>query len=253
MKRLKRLRPFAVRAFPLFLLIGYFLSYEPRWSLLPWSFVVYFFLGVIGIEIGFHRYFSHQSFKTDQLREGILLVLGSLAGLGSPLQFVHNHRKHHRYADTVDDPHSPHILPKWRVLFLFLQKSRFIPELVGDFSKRSFHRLLHRHYWKAHLGLSLLWFILSPDYAVFLFLIPVELVRLAVGLVNTWGHGAWSGYRNFVRSERSQNVGILNVVVFGAAYHNNHHENPSQNDTAVMKSEWDGADWIVRNVFQKTQ
>ena len=64
-------------------------------------------LGVIGIEIGLHRYFSHKSFRATKPMSVMLAILGSMGGMGPIFYWVHYHRRHHQHSDTEKDPHSP--------------------------------------------------------------------------------------------------------------------------------------------------
>jgi len=61
-----------------------------------------------GITIGYHRLFTHRSFKTPRWCAATLAVLGSMAVEGSVLHWVAVHRKHHQHSDDHGDPHSPH-------------------------------------------------------------------------------------------------------------------------------------------------
>ena len=70
----------------------------------------------LGITVGFHRLFTHRSFKTSRPVRAALAVLGSMAVEGPVIEWVSTHRKHHSYSDAPGDPHSPHLddLPGWR-------------------------------------------------------------------------------------------------------------------------------------------
>src|SRR5687767_14572916 len=61
-----------------------------------------------GITVGFHRLFVHRSFETYTWVKFIWAVLGSMAVQGPLLQWVAMHRRHHRYSDLREDPHTPH-------------------------------------------------------------------------------------------------------------------------------------------------
>ncbi len=63
----------------------------------------------LGITVGYHRLFTHRSFKTTRAVRALLAVLGSMAVEGPLLEWVASHRKHHRFSDRAGDPHSPHI------------------------------------------------------------------------------------------------------------------------------------------------
>jgi stearoyl-CoA desaturase (Delta-9 desaturase) len=66
-----------------------------------------YLLTMTGIELGFHRYFSHRTFETTRPIRALLLILGSMAGQGSALLWSAVHRWHHAHTDTPGDLHSP--------------------------------------------------------------------------------------------------------------------------------------------------
>ena len=70
----------------------------------------------LGITVGYHRLFTHRSFKTTRTVRALLAVLGSMAVEGPVIEWVATHRKHHRFSDHAGDPHSPHVdqAPGWR-------------------------------------------------------------------------------------------------------------------------------------------
>jgi stearoyl-CoA desaturase (delta-9 desaturase) len=63
----------------------------------------------LGVTVGFHRLFTHRSFKTTRALRALFAVLGSMAIEGPVLLWVATHRKHHRFSDGPGDPHSPHL------------------------------------------------------------------------------------------------------------------------------------------------
>src|SRR4051795_9686351 len=82
-------------------------------SLLGWSdlivFAIMYVLTGFGVTVGFHRLFTHRSFKTRPAVRAILAVLGSVAIEGPVISWVADHRKHHAFSDRPGDPHSPHV------------------------------------------------------------------------------------------------------------------------------------------------
>ena len=70
----------------------------------------------LGITVGYHRLFTHRSFKTGRTVRALLAVCGSMAVEGPVIEWVSTHRKHHRFSDHSGDPHSPHVdqAPGWR-------------------------------------------------------------------------------------------------------------------------------------------
>src|SRR5689334_10483997 len=72
-------------------------------------FAVMYLLTGLGITLGYHRLFTHRSFKTTRGVRAALAVLGSMAVQGSVVEWTATHSKHHAYSDQPGDPHSPHV------------------------------------------------------------------------------------------------------------------------------------------------
>ncbi len=58
-------------------------------------------------ELGYHRYFSHRSFKTSRAFQFVMALMATSSTQKGVLWWAANHRHHHRYSDTEDDLHSP--------------------------------------------------------------------------------------------------------------------------------------------------
>ena len=85
-----------------YLWINPFTTFDLLYILIGW-----FLLAGVGIEVFYHRYISHTSFKTYRLVEILGYTFGILAGRGSPTEWAAVHRTHHKFADTDLDPHNP--------------------------------------------------------------------------------------------------------------------------------------------------
>ncbi len=68
--------------------------------------ILYLLIGH-GVSIGFHRLLAHKAFIPCRSLKIALVMLGSMAFEGGPIGWVASHRRHHVFADTADDPHSP--------------------------------------------------------------------------------------------------------------------------------------------------
>src|ERR1041385_7134357 len=71
-------------------------------------FVAFYAATIIGVEVGYHRYFSHGAFKCGTPMRVALAVLGSMSFQGPVIWWAASHRRHHKYSDRPQDPHSPH-------------------------------------------------------------------------------------------------------------------------------------------------
>ena len=69
--------------------------------------VVFYVVSGLGITVGYHRLFTHCSFKANRPLRVALAVAGSLAVEGPVIRWVADHRRHHAFSDREGDPHSP--------------------------------------------------------------------------------------------------------------------------------------------------
>src|SRR5436190_24274446 len=107
----------------------------------------YAFTG-LGITVGFHRLFTHRSFRATAPARIALAVAGSMAVEGSVIAWCATHRRHHAFADQYGDPHSPHlaraagvkgvVLGLWHAHFGWLlgpersDPNEWTPDLMAD-------------------------------------------------------------------------------------------------------------------------
>jgi stearoyl-CoA desaturase (delta-9 desaturase) len=94
---------------PIFVICGvviYSLQYGWGWkeSILA---IVTYYMANISVGIGSHRLWSHGSYKTKPWVELILMIINSGTIQGPILAWASDHKKHHAYADTDKDPHTP--------------------------------------------------------------------------------------------------------------------------------------------------
>src|SRR5690242_14447343 len=100
-----------------------------------------------GVTVGFHRYFTHGSFKARRWVRVALAVAGSLAIEGPVIRWVSDHRRHHAFSDKDGDPHSPwrygtdakslakglwHAHIGWLFDVEQTNQERFAPDLLAD-------------------------------------------------------------------------------------------------------------------------
>src|SRR5438309_10384887 len=116
------------------------------WRDLVIAFVMYAISGH-GITVGYHRYFTHGSFKARRWVRVALAVAGSLAIEGPVIRWVADHRRHHAFSDKDGDPHSPsrygenfgalckglwHAHIGWLFDIEQTDQKRFAPDLLED-------------------------------------------------------------------------------------------------------------------------
>ena len=220
-------------------------------GVLSWFDLVAFgFLYVVtlmGVTVGYHRLFTHRSFRTNALVRGTFAVMGSMAVEGSVIAWASNHRKHHAFADRDGDPHSPHtdhgdgILGAVRGLahahfgwlLAYGQRAaprRFARDLLADPLLRAIDRTFI--VWVA-VGLALPfafgWLVGGTIDAALTALLWGGAVRIFVlhhmtYSINSLCH--FFGRRPFPTTDESRNLAWLALPTFGESWHNNHHAYP---------------------------
>jgi stearoyl-CoA desaturase (delta-9 desaturase) len=210
--------------------------------------VMYVLTGV-GITVGFHRLFTHRSFKTGRAIRFALAALGSMAIEGPIVSWVADHRKHHAFSDRLGDPHSPHVehghglkgalkgLAHAHVGWLFIhtqrgRKTRYAPDLMAD---RDIAWIDRTFIWWA-IGGFLVSFALGflfgglNWYAGLTGMLWGGLVRVLVlhhvtYSINSLCH--FFGRAPFATGDESRNLAWLAPFSFGEAWHNGHHAFPT--------------------------
>jgi fatty-acid desaturase len=188
------------------------------------GYIWYIIVKGIGSEIGAHRYFSHRSFITTKAKENILLWLQFLCGEGSLLSFVGVHRMHHAYSDTNKDPHSPLYKGFWKIVF-FIDPLEIKPRFVQSLTHNRQIKLQHRFYFLLH-GTLIIIGIFYPIFYAYFIALPIILSLYTNAIVNTLLHTY--GKKDNNQRDNSRNMPWLNLILFGAGYHSNHHRNPKE-------------------------
>lgn len=208
--------------------------------------VVFFLAGGIGVGIGLHRYFTHHAFETGSLGRAALGVLGSWAWQGPIEQWVADHRRHHRFADTPLDPHSPHWIEEapppnrfrgllhahwgWMITGDVSDPKRY----AADISNDSISKTCSRSYWPLALSTILLpWAIgvgVGGHQEGISCLVWAGCVRVAAIQHFTWAIASFGhsfGTKVPESKDESRNSVALAILLFGEGLHSYHHAYPS--------------------------
>jgi stearoyl-CoA desaturase (Delta-9 desaturase) len=221
----------------------------------------------LGVTVGFHRLFTHRSFKTTRAVRVILAVLGSAAVEGPVISWVADHRKHHAFSDREGDPHSPHVghgggwRGTWRGLlhahlgWLFVhdqrgRRSRYAPDLLADPALRFVDRTFI--VWVL-AGLALpfgLGYLLGGSLAAALSgllwggAVRLLLLHHVTFSINSLCH--YFGRRRFATGDQSRNLAWLALPSMGEAWHNNHHAFPTSAAHGMRAWEVDPSALVIR-------
>src|SRR5689334_21495441 len=78
----------------------------PTRPLLLWLAGTYI-LRMFAVTAGYHRYFSHRSYRLDRVSQCVLAFVAETSGQKGVLWWAAQHRLHHRFSETERDIHSP--------------------------------------------------------------------------------------------------------------------------------------------------
>jgi stearoyl-CoA desaturase (Delta-9 desaturase) len=240
-----------------------------RWGFLDWHdvviFAVFYAISGLGITVGYHRYFTHASFKAKTPLRVALAIAGSLAMQGPVITWVSDHRRHHKYSDKEGDPHSP-----WRygtttkalakglafahMGWLFdpnkTSQEKFSPDLLAD---KNIKRIDSTFIWWVAVTLLApaliggLWSMSWKGALTAFFwasLVRISLLHHVTWSINsichTFGVEEWEG------RDKSRNVNWLAIPSFGESWHNLHHVDPTCARHGALKGQIDLSARVIR-------
>lgn len=212
------------------------------WPFMVAAVLMYILYGGAGVALTFHRILSHRAFKLKPVVRKIMIVIASFANVGSAITWVAVHRAHHRYADTSKDPHSPHHMP-WYYMMFGTMYSKAHPKFAIDLLRDPFCKFMHKWYYAVQIPYVILLAVLGGWQAVLAFhFIPGALTWIGGSAVNYLNHT--SGYKPFDDQGTSTNHPLTGYLVFGEGWHNVHHANPTKPTTSLNWWEFDLLYWI---------
>jgi stearoyl-CoA desaturase (Delta-9 desaturase) len=182
-------------------------------------------LRMFAVTAGYHRYFSHRSFKTSRWFQFVLAFLAETTAQMGVLWWAAHHRNHHRHSDEPDDVHSPRQFGFWfsHVGWIF-SRSRWIPDYkyVPDLKKYPELVWLDKHYWVPPAALAVIvWLAAGWSGLVVGFFISTVVGYHATFTINSLAHVM--GRKRYVTGDDSRNSLLLALLTFGEGWHNNHH------------------------------
>ena len=191
-----------------------------------WLLAALYFIRMFGVTAGYHRYFSHRSYKLHRLWQFLLALLAQTSGQKGVLWWAAHHRFHHQNSDQDSDIHSPIRHGFWwsHVGWILSEKYEdYDPALIKDFSKFPELRFLDRYHWLPPLPLGLACLLLG-GWGAFTwgFLLSTALLYHGTFVINSLAH-VW-GTRRFETPDQSRNNFFLALITMGEGWHNNHHQ-----------------------------
>lgn len=184
-----------------------------------------FFVRMFGITAGYHRYFSHKSYKTSRFVQFLMAFLGSTSAQKGVLWWAANHRHHHKHSDQEEDIHSPTLRGFWWSHWGWILCPKYNPtqwELIPDLAKYPELVWLNRFHLVPPTILALAIFAIGGWPAlIWGFFLSTVLLWHGTFTINSLSHVF--GTRRYHTSDTSRNNWFLALITLGEGWHNNHH------------------------------
>ena len=218
---------------------------------------VFYWVSGWGITVGFHRLFTHNSFKANRPLRDALAIAGSLGIEGPVIRWVADHRRHHAYSDKEGDPHSP-----WRygettralakglawahVGWLFdeqhTNREKYTPDLMRDRDIRAISALfpvfvLVSLFLPVAIGAAVGGWAGALSAFFWASLVRIFLLHHVTWSINSICHTI--GERPFQARDKSANFWPLAILSFGESWHNMHHADPTAARHGVLRGQLD--------------
>ena len=238
----------AITLIPLYGMNYGFTLYEWGW------FVFYMFATGLSITGGYHRLWSHKTYKAHFLMRLFYAVWGACSCQNSILNWASDHRNHHRFVDQGDkDPYAAS-RGFWysHIGWIMRNYPRLHPrnENVKDLAKDPIVRLQHRYYLQlvilTNAGIPLLLgYLHGRIFGTLLlcFLLRVVLNHHFTFFINSLAH-IW-GRRPYSDNNTSRDNFFLALFTYGEGYHNFHHTFQHDFRNGIRWWQFDPSKWII--------
>jgi len=222
------------------------------WSWAPFiAMCILWALTGLGITAGYHRLFSHRSYKANALVRFMYVLLGGSAWQNSVIEWCSDHRRHHRHVDTDRDPYNAKKGFWWSHMgWILVEKKSNDFSNVHDLMKDPICKWQHDHYYKITIAFNLgvpilLGLIFGNVWGMLLFvgLVRVVLVHHFTFCINSVAH--IFGSQNWSKENTARDSWALSLFTFGEGYHNYHHAFETDYRNGPRWYNFDPSKWLI--------
>lgn len=215
--------------------------------------LMFFFMAMTGLSVtvGYHRLFAHVSYKAHPIVQFIVLFFGAAAYEQSALKWASQHRRHHKYVDTDQDPYNikkGFFYAHMGWLIFWKQVTDF--SNVKDLEKNRMVTNQNRYYfvWAIVAGMVVplaIGALTGRMLGAFIFAVCLRLTLVyhSTFFINSVCHTFGKSTYDLESSARDH--WFVALLTFGEGYHSYHHKFPSDYRNGVRWYHWDPSKWII--------
>jgi len=228
------------------------------------QFALFFFYlcaTMMSITVGYHRLFSHLSFKAKKVVKFFTLVFGACAFENSCLNWSADHRRHHKHVDHDEDPYDISKGFFWAHIGWLLFKLDPKPPMDNVADLRKDKLVMWQHKYTHWIGLTvglILPAALGLGYNTLVGLDPLQgalggfliagVTRIVIAqhctfFINSLCHTV--GSQPYSNKHSARDSAVMAVLTFGEGYHNYHHEFQHDYRNGVKPWQWDPSKWTI--------
>ncbi|MCW5589364.1 MAG: acyl-CoA desaturase [Legionellales bacterium] len=186
---------------------------------------VFLIVRMWGVTAGYHRYFSHKSFKTSRTFQFILAFIAQSSAQQGVIWWANHHRQHHQFSDTPKDVHSPRQDGFWHSHVGWIFTKEFLSRdyhNAKDWEQFPELRWLDRHRYTPAIILGAIAWLIAGWQGVFVgFILSTIVLYHFTFFINSLSHVY--GKQRYLTADDSRNNWWLAILTLGEGWHNNHH------------------------------
>jgi len=211
---------------------------------------ILYFVRMWAITGGYHRYFSHRSYKTSRVFQFLIALLGQTSAQRGVIWWSAVHRHHHLHSDTIEDVHSPRHQGFLYAHFGWIfNPSNMKPDYgtVKDLTKYPELVWLDKQVYLPAILLGFgVWAWGGWAMLVVGFFWSTVLLFHCTFFINSLAHV--SGSQRYLTGDDSRNNFWLALITLGEGWHNNHHHYQSSARQGFLWWEVDVSFYVLRTM-----
>jgi stearoyl-CoA desaturase (delta-9 desaturase) len=246
---------FAVPIVGLLGLAGLIYSHMLNWNTVIFS-AIYAFIGALTITAGYHRLFSHVTYKAKPIIRFLFALIGASQFEGSVIEWSTDHRNHHRFSETEKDPYSItegfwHAHMGW---LIYLDSSKRDYSNVKDLTADKMLMFMHRHFVSIAIVMGFIFPMVFcglcwGDWIGGLLIggaLRIALNQQSTFCINSICHKF--GSQKYSKEQTARDNWVTALITTGEGYHNYHHQFPLDYRNGIKFYHYDPAKWLIKGL-----